>query len=121
MQGWLWAHLLPDGLDQHPTPPSAIEFAVEDPLPPAQGPGEQSETIEPAVGHRDHHLVAHDLPLQVGVGIVPSIPSGQASPVRLCPRSLDRLPPGWPGRSAHAAPAFQATPRNRGAIRFRRR
>jgi hypothetical protein len=52
----------------------------------------------------------------VGIGVVPSIPSGQASPVSLCNR-----PPGRPGRSVRVVPALQATPRSRGAGHSRRR
>jgi hypothetical protein len=51
-----------DDLDQHPLPPPAVKFAVEDPLPGAK--------IEPAVGHRNHNFAAHHLPLQVRVCIV---------------------------------------------------
>jgi len=40
--------------------------------------------VQAAIRHRHHHFTAHHLPFQVGVGIVPSPCSGQASPVRLC-------------------------------------
>jgi hypothetical protein len=43
--------LLPDNLDEHRLPPSAVKLAVEDPLPRAKA--------EPAVGHGDHHFAAH--------------------------------------------------------------
>jgi hypothetical protein len=43
------------GSGQYPLPPADVRFAVEDPLPRAKGPGEQSETIKPAAGHRYHH------------------------------------------------------------------
>ena len=52
----------PDDLDQHPLPTPAVELPVEDPLPRAK--------VEPALGHRHHHLAPHDLAFQVGVGIV---------------------------------------------------
>ena len=58
----LGASLLPNDLDQHPLPPPAVELAVEDPLPRAK--------VEAAVGYRDDDLAAHDLSLQVGVGVV---------------------------------------------------
>jgi hypothetical protein len=49
--------------------------ALKDPLPVAK--------IQTAVGHRDHHLAAHDLPLHMGVSIVfggvivPVLPDGR--------------------------------------------
>ena len=43
--------------------------ALKDPLPDTKDFGELSEAVETAFGHRDYHLAAHDLPLQVGVGI----------------------------------------------------
>jgi hypothetical protein len=52
-------------LDQHPFPPPPVKFAVEDPLPRAK--------VESAVGHGDDDFAPHDLPLQVRVGIVPSL------------------------------------------------
>jgi hypothetical protein len=61
-----------------------FRLASEDSLPRAEDFGELSEAVEPAAGHRHHHLTAHDLPFQVRVGVVPSIPWGHASPVRLC-------------------------------------
>ena len=54
--------LFPDHLDQHPLRPVAVELAVEDLLPRAE--------VELALGDRDDDLAAHDLPLQVGVGVV---------------------------------------------------
>jgi len=47
-------------LDQYPFPPR-VKLAVEDSFPSAK--------VEPAIRHRHHHLAAHDLPLQVRVGI----------------------------------------------------
>jgi hypothetical protein len=49
-------------LDQHPLPSPAVKLPVEDALPRAE--------VETAVGHRDHHLAAHHLALQMRVGIV---------------------------------------------------
>ena len=54
--------LLPNNLDQHTFPPPAVKLTVKDPLPRAE--------VESAVGHRDHNLAPHHLPLQVRVGIV---------------------------------------------------
>jgi hypothetical protein len=54
--------LLPDKFDQHPLPPPAVELTVKDLLP--------GTRVEPAVGHCHHHLAAHDLALQVRVGVV---------------------------------------------------
>ena len=76
--------LLTYDLDQHPLPPPAVEFAVENPLPGAKDFGEPSEAVEAAVRHSNDNLAAHNLPFQMRVGVVPSIPSGHASPVRLC-------------------------------------
>jgi hypothetical protein len=53
---------------------------VEYPLPGAK--------VEPAIGDGGHDLAPHDLPLEVGTGVVPSVPSGQSSPVRLWRRWL---------------------------------
>jgi hypothetical protein len=53
---------LPNDLDQHPFPPSAVELAVEDPFPCAK--------VQSPVGHRYDYLSAHDLPLEVSVGVV---------------------------------------------------
>ena len=50
-------------------PGQLFRLALKDPLPGAKGSGEQSETIQSAVGHRHLPLVAHDLPLYFGVGI----------------------------------------------------
>jgi hypothetical protein len=69
--------LLPDDLDQYPLPPPAVEFPVEEPLPGTKDFGELSRAVEPAVGHRDHNLAPHHLPLQMGVGLpVPSFWTG---------------------------------------------
>ena len=54
--------LFTDVLYQHSLPASPVELAIEDPLP--------GTKVESAVGHRDDHLAAHDLPLQVGVGVI---------------------------------------------------
>ena len=54
--------LLADDLHQHALRPAAVEFAVENLLPRAE--------VELAVGDGDHDFAAHDLPLQVGVGVV---------------------------------------------------
>ena len=54
--------LLPNDLDQHPLAPAAVELAVEDLLPRAE--------VELALGDGHDDLAAHDLPLQVGVGVV---------------------------------------------------
>jgi len=51
-----------DDFDKHPLPAAAVEFAVEDLLPRAE--------IEFALGDRDHDFAAHDLALQMGVGVV---------------------------------------------------
>ena len=53
---------LANDLHQHPLPPPAVKFAVKDLLPWAE--------IEPAIGDGDDYLATHDLPLQVGVGII---------------------------------------------------
>src|SRR5262245_15923775 len=68
----LWAHfssfhgdfafLLANHFDEHSLGAIAIEFAVEDLLPAAK--------IELALRDRDDDLAAHDLPLEVGIGIV---------------------------------------------------
>ena len=54
--------LLADDLDQHPLSPPPVKLPVEYALPRAK--------VEPAVGHRNHHLAAHNLPLQVRVCVV---------------------------------------------------
>src|SRR5262249_558753 len=54
--------LLPDDLDQHALRPAAVELAVEDLLPRAE--------VQLALRDRHDDLTAHDLPLQVGVGVV---------------------------------------------------
>src|SRR5205807_470586 len=56
------ADLLPDDLDQHPLGPVAVELAVEDLLPRPE--------IEFPLRDRHDDLPAHDLPLQVRVGVV---------------------------------------------------
>src|SRR5581483_4565966 len=53
---------LADHLDQHALSPAAVELAVEDLLPRAE--------VELAARDRDDDLAPHDLPLQVGVGVV---------------------------------------------------
>src|SRR5688500_17207002 len=53
---------LSNDLHQHPLPPSPVEFGVEDLLPRAE--------IQLAVRDRDDDLPAHDLALEVGVGVV---------------------------------------------------
>ncbi len=73
--------LFTDDLDQYPLPPAAVELAVRDPLPGAK--------VQPAVGHRDYNLAAHDLPFQVRVD-GPVGPGQASSPVRLCNRPLSR-------------------------------
>ena len=75
---------------------SAVELAVEDLLPGAE--------VELAVGDRHDHLAAHDLPLQVGVGVV----LAGAVVVVLADRRV-------------TAPAPPATSRSPGAGRIRRR
>ena len=52
----------PDHLDQHALLAASVELAVEDLLPGAE--------VELPVGDRHDHLAAHDLPLEVGVGVV---------------------------------------------------
>ena len=54
--------LFPDDLDQHPLRPMAVELAVEDLLPRPE--------VELALGDRHDDFAAHDLPFQVGVGVV---------------------------------------------------
>ena len=53
--------LLPNDLDQHPLRPIPIELAAENLLPRPE--------VEFPLGKR-HDLPAHELPLQVGVGVV---------------------------------------------------
>jgi hypothetical protein len=59
---------VPAALDQDPFPAPAVEFPVEDALPRAKDFGELSRAVEPAAGYRHH--AAHDLPFEVGVGVV---------------------------------------------------
>ena len=54
--------LLSNDLDQHPLSSSPIKLAVENLLPRAK--------VEAAIGDRYHHLAAHNLSLEVCVGIV---------------------------------------------------
>jgi hypothetical protein len=54
--------LFSNDLNQHPLPLAPVKLPVKDLLPGAK--------IQPAVGHRHHHLSTHDLPLQVRVRIV---------------------------------------------------
>ena len=42
-------------------PGQPFRLTRETPLPRAKGSGEQSETIQPAVGHRDHHFSLHQM------------------------------------------------------------
>ena len=60
--------------------PAAVELAVEDLLPRAE--------VEPALGDGDHDLAAHDLALQVGVGVVLAGPVVAVRGVRLVRREL---------------------------------
>src|SRR5262245_57608847 len=53
---------LPDDLDEHPLGAVAVELAVEDLLPGAE--------VELPPGDRHDDLPAHDLALEVGVGVV---------------------------------------------------
>ena len=45
-------------------PGQPVRLALKDALPRAKGSGEQSETILPTVGHRDHNLAAHHAQLR---------------------------------------------------------
>jgi hypothetical protein len=81
--------LIPNDLDQHSLPASAVEFAVEDPLPRAK--------VQTAVGHRNDDFAAHDPPLQMSIGMV-------------LPRRCGCKGFGW---SACAVPALQAISRIR--------
>jgi hypothetical protein len=54
--------LLPNHLHQHALRPSSVELAVKDLLPGAE--------VELAGGDGDDDFAAHDLPLEVGVGVV---------------------------------------------------
>jgi hypothetical protein len=62
--GNLFRHLqlLPDDLHQHPLAAAAVEFTVEDLLPRAK--------VELPFGDGDDDFPAHDLPFQVGIGVV---------------------------------------------------
>jgi hypothetical protein len=55
-------HPLPDDLHHHPLAAAAVEFAVEDLFPGAE--------VEMAFGYGDDYFAAHDLALEVGVGVV---------------------------------------------------
>ena len=54
--------LLPDYLHQYSLLAAAVEFAVKDLLPGAK--------VQLAIGNGHYHFPAHDLALQMGVGIV---------------------------------------------------
>lgn len=54
--------LLTNDLDQNPLPATPIKFTIENPLP--------GSKIQPAFRHGNHHLPAHDLPLQMSVGVI---------------------------------------------------
>ena len=55
-------HLLPNYFHQHPFSPTTIKFAIEDPLPCSE--------IEFSICNGHHHLAPHDLPFQMGIGII---------------------------------------------------
>ena len=63
-RGNLFLHLqlLPDDLHQHPLSAAAVEFTVVDLLPRAK--------VELPFGDGDDDFPAHDLPFQVGIGVV---------------------------------------------------
>ena len=50
-------------------PGQPFRLALKDPLPGAKDFGELGEAVEAAIRHRNHDFAAHDLPLQVRVGI----------------------------------------------------
>lgn len=54
--------LLPNNLSKNSLSPTAIEFVVEDVLPGAK--------MKLALGNRNHHFSAHDLPLVVSIGVI---------------------------------------------------
>jgi hypothetical protein len=54
--------LFPYDFDQNPLPSPSIKFTVENPLPSAE--------IQATIGHCNHDFSTHDLPLQVGVGVI---------------------------------------------------
>jgi len=54
--------LVADDFDQHAFAAAPVKFAVEDLFP---GP-----EIEAAPGYGHHYLPAHDLPLQMGIGVI---------------------------------------------------
>ncbi len=56
------SHLVADRLENNPLSASAVELGVEDLLPRAE--------VELPVGDRKHDLVAHQVPLEVRIGIV---------------------------------------------------
>ena len=87
--------LLADDLDQDALAAASVEFAVEDLLPGAE--------VEAAVRDGDDDLAAHDLALEVGVGVVLAGVVGVAR------------------RPARGGRASRARLRSRGAGRTRRR
>jgi hypothetical protein len=56
--GWSFS----DDFYEHPLAPAAVELTLKDLFPGTE--------VKPASGHGYHHLAAHDLALQVGVGVV---------------------------------------------------
>jgi hypothetical protein len=58
----LFLTIIPNDLDKHSFPAAAVELTVEDLLPGAK--------IQAPLGHCNHHLAPHDLPLYVRVRIV---------------------------------------------------
>jgi hypothetical protein len=86
--------LFSNDLDQHSFSPSAVEFAVENLFP-------RSE-IQFAFGDRDDNFTAHDLTLEMGVGVIFSSPVVSI------------------GAGRRVALAFQATTRSRDEAQVRR-
>src|SRR5690606_5822585 len=71
--------LFADDLYQHPLAATAVEFAVEDPLPRPE--------VESPVGHGDDHFATHHLALEVGIGVVLAGPVVAVAPaLRIGPR-----------------------------------